>query len=178
MYSSPQMTASKIASTFAGISSDIESIIDDQKDKLEAIKQFEDAVSDFARNEYPHLIRERKRLKQQMMKPLFWKRLRLKRLVNKNQKIVDRMKTIENIPNKSNDISVEDVKHRPISNWLDCDKGNKRECIWCDDTSGDMHYYENDNRVYCFSCREGGDVVDVIQQLRGLDFKQALNFLS
>jgi DNA primase len=40
-----------------------------------------------------------------------------------------------------------------------------------------MHYYPKTNTVHCFGCGQSGDVVDVIQQLNGVEFRDAVRFL-
>jgi len=54
----------------------------------------------------------------------------------------------------------------------------KAKCIWHNDKTPSMHYYKKKNKVYCFSCKKGGDVLDVVMQQRGCDLREAISFLS
>ena len=179
MYSSDQLTTNKIAATFTGISSDLEDIIDRQKDRLEEIRQHEEDIKEYLLREYPNSIRKREQAQKEWFKAITWrKKFHLQHRIEENEKILDQMKVFENIPEETDLPDASEVKDRPIENFLDFNKQNKRPCIFCSDTSGDMHYYEEDNRVYCFSCQKGGDVIDVIQEVRGCTFKEALKFLG
>jgi hypothetical protein len=78
----------------------------------------------------------------------------------------------------NNYINKESVKDIPISEYLEFNKANKCKCIWHNDASPSLHYYPKNNTVYCFSCSKSGDIIDVIMQLNGCDFRQALKILS
>lgn len=54
----------------------------------------------------------------------------------------------------------------------------KAKCIWHTDRSPSLHYYKKKNKVYCFSCKKGGDVFDVVMQLNNCNLKEAISFLN
>lgn len=75
------------------------------------------------------------------------------------------------------DEDIERAKQYPIDNLLEF-KRNKGLCLWHDDRNPSMHFYRKDNQVYCFSCSQGGDVIDVYMQLHGENFVEAVKELS
>lgn len=59
-----------------------------------------------------------------------------------------------------------------ISTLLKFDR-HKTNCIWHRDPTPSLHYYEKENRVWCFGCSRGGDVIDVAMQVWGVGFLEA-----
>jgi hypothetical protein len=72
---------------------------------------------------------------------------------------------------------VSQAKAVPVTDYLKVRRDGKTNCIWHNEKTPSMHYYKKDNAVHCFGCGRGGDVVDVVQQLMGLDFKDAVRHL-
>lgn len=68
------------------------------------------------------------------------------------------------------------AKTIPVSNFLKIGRDNKVGCIYHNERTPSMHIYKN-NHFYCFSCSKYGSVIDVVMQLQGLDFKEAVEFL-
>lgn len=62
-----------------------------------------------------------------------------------------------------------DVK-RSSSRWMAC-------CPWHEDTVPSLVIYPDDH-WYCFSCQDGGDVIDFIQKFHSCTFKEALGILG
>jgi len=74
---------------------------------------------------------------------------------------------------------VDRVKSVPISNFIKFNRGKSAISIWNPtEKTPSMHYYSKDNRVHCFSSGKHGDVIDVIQQMHGLSFVDAVRYLS
>lgn len=69
------------------------------------------------------------------------------------------------------------AKAVPIPTYLKVGRDKTLKCIWHDEKTGSMHYYEKQNRVHCFGCGKGGDVIDVIQTINSCDLKTALQFI-
>ena len=46
-------------------------------------------------------------------------------------------------------------------------------CPFHNERTASLKIYPNSNSFYCFGCGAGGDVIDFVRQLYGLDFKQA-----
>ena len=46
-------------------------------------------------------------------------------------------------------------------------------CPFHNERTASLKIYPNSNTFYCFGCGAGGDVIDFVRQLYGLDFKQA-----
>ena len=69
------------------------------------------------------------------------------------------------------------VKQIPITEEVSFDYG-KATSVWSPhEKTPSMHYYPEDNRVWCFASGEGGDIIDFIKQRDSLDFKQAVTYL-
>ena len=66
------------------------------------------------------------------------------------------------------------AKNVPITNFLQFNSDNTSRCIFHADRSPSMHYYESNNRVYCFGCKKSADVLDVIQHLNGCTLPEAV----
>lgn len=70
------------------------------------------------------------------------------------------------------------LKQIPITDFVSIGGGNKGKCIWHDDKNPSMQYYPKTNTVYCWSCGVAGDVISVVMQKFGVDFKEALKILK
>jgi hypothetical protein len=102
-----------------------------------------------------------------------------KDIVEGHIKRLERLKIIySNKPTSKKFIDKESVKDIPISDYLDFNRAKKCPCIWHNDKNPSLQYYPQTNTVYCWSCGASGDIIDVIQQLHGCDFKQALKILN
>lgn len=51
-------------------------------------------------------------------------------------------------------------------------------CIWHNEKSPSLHYYETTNTVYCFGCGKHGDAIDVYRTVHNCSFKQAIEELN
>lgn len=52
-------------------------------------------------------------------------------------------------------------------------KTNKMICPFHNDAHASMQVYPGDGGYFCFVCNQGGDVIDFVQRLFGLDFMDA-----
>ena len=98
----------------------------------------------------------------------------LKRL----NRMMDLMK--ETKKDQSKDITEEDIaraKQIPISSFIQFNQAGFARCLWHSDKNPSMKFYKKENRCWCFSCNQGGDVIDVIKQIREVDFIQAVKHL-
>ena len=78
----------------------------------------------------------------------------------------------------SEDVDISIIKSIPMSEILQLNKFGKASCLWhSPDKHPSMSYNKKTNRVKCFSCGEGGDVIDVVMKLNECDFKSALKIL-
>lgn len=75
-------------------------------------------------------------------------------------------------------VKAEDVKHVPISNFIDFNRAGFANCLWHNEKTPSMKYYEKTNTVHCFGCDKTGDVIDVVQEVEGVDFLGAISKLS
>lgn len=181
MSNSAQLTKHQIVSTFSGIASELEDIIEKQEDRLKFLKDHEQMIRKFLGEQYPSNPLKQEREAKDWLRVAVWREyFPLKAQTQKNKELLSRMKRRNNFSSEDADsqVDVEDVKGVPISYYLDFNSHNKAQCIWHDDHNPSLHYYEDDNRVHCFSCGEGGDVIDVVQELHDCTFKQALTELK
>ena len=73
---------------------------------------------------------------------------------------------------------VQNAKRVPIVNFLENAERGIIKCIFHEDNHASMQIYKEENRWYCFgSCSSGGDVIDLVQRLKGMSFPEAVLFL-
>ena len=72
---------------------------------------------------------------------------------------------------------IQRAKQVPIPQFIKFKSDGFAKCIWHQEKTASMYYYEKQNRVKCFSCDKLGDVIDVIQQLRKVGLKEALDII-
>lgn len=75
-------------------------------------------------------------------------------------------------------VNVEEAKKVPVTDLLDFNTRGKAICIWHNDTNPSLHLYKEQNRVWCFSCNQGGDSIEIVKQKYNLDFISAVKFLT
>ena len=63
-----------------------------------------------------------------------------------------------------------------ITDYIKVNKGGFTTCPLHTDKTPSLKVYKT-NDWYCFSCHEGGDVIDFIQKTQGCDFLSAVKFL-
>lgn len=71
---------------------------------------------------------------------------------------------------------IEKAKSVPVSAFIQF-RNHKARCIWHNEATASMHYYEKENRVYCFGCDKRADVLDVVMKLKGCSFDEAIKTL-
>lgn len=70
------------------------------------------------------------------------------------------------------------VKQVPIPLFMKFNRENFAPCPFHNEKTPSLKYYPKENRLYCFgSCQRSFDVVDVVCHERGLEFKEAIDFL-
>lgn len=69
------------------------------------------------------------------------------------------------------------AKEYPIGELVKFVAG-KAPCLWHNEKTASMHYYAENNHVYCFGCGKSADSIDVLRALRGCSFTEAINFLK
>ena len=75
------------------------------------------------------------------------------------------------------DTMIERAKEYPMGELVEIKK-NKFLCPWHDDHNPSCHYYEKSNTCYCHACHNGGDVIDLYQQISKVDFPIAVKNLN
>lgn len=179
MSNSAQLTKHQIATVFSGLTSELEELIKEQEAEVKHLKEHAKDIKQYVGKMYPSNPLKQDREAEGWLRVAVWRKLYpLKARVKENKELLSRMKRKENSTTPSNRVDVADVKDVPISAYIDFNKQGKAQCIWHNDKNPSLHYYAKDNRVHCFSCGAGGDVVDVIQKLHECTFKEALTVLS
>lgn len=69
------------------------------------------------------------------------------------------------------------AKSVPIPQFVKFNRAGYAICIWHNEQTPSMYYYENQNRVKCFSCSKLGDVIDVVQQIHRVGIQDALSII-
>ena len=69
------------------------------------------------------------------------------------------------------------AKQVPIPQFIRFNNDNTACCIWHQEKTPSMHYYEKQNRVKCFGCDKLGDVIDVVQQLNQCNLSDAIKII-
>lgn len=70
------------------------------------------------------------------------------------------------------------AKGYPIDDLLQFNAARSAKCIWHNEKSASLHYYPEDNHVYCFGCGKSGDAIDVYRQINNCSFQEAVKFLK
>lgn len=79
---------------------------------------------------------------------------------------------------KKKDFEIQNYKHIPISDFVEFNGYGFANCIWHDEKTPSMKYYDKTNSVYCFSCNKRGDVMDVVQQINNTNLPGAIGILQ
>lgn len=69
------------------------------------------------------------------------------------------------------------AKQVPIDKFIEFNRARMANCIWHNETTPSMHYYPSQGRVKCFGCDKMGDVIDVVQQLKKVELKEAIEYI-
>ncbi|MEY2702801.1 MAG: hypothetical protein RLY43_1439 [Bacteroidota bacterium] len=81
-----------------------------------------------------------------------------------------------NFKKEIDDYMILKAKDYPINNLVEVNKNHFAKCIWHDDNKPSM--YVKNNYAYCFSCGKSGDVIDIAMKIRGMNFIEAVKFLT
>jgi hypothetical protein len=74
--------------------------------------------------------------------------------------------------------SIEEMKKIPITDFLEFNRAGFAKCIWHDEKTSSMKYYEKNNTIFCFGCQKHGDVIDVFAQINGISVADAIRKLK
>lgn len=69
------------------------------------------------------------------------------------------------------------AKAVPIPTYIKFNREKMAPCIWHNEKTPSMYYYEKQNRVKCFGCNKLGDVIDVVQQINHVGLSEAINII-
>ena len=97
-------------------------------------------------------------------------------IINKNQQLLGLSNRDPNVATPEL-LNFERAKLVPVDSLIQFTRGFA-PCIWHDEKSPSMKHYRKNNKVHCFGCGKGGDVIDVVQQLKGCDVKEAVIYLT
>lgn len=69
------------------------------------------------------------------------------------------------------------AKQVPINMFVKFNSTNCARCLWHNERTPSMYYYEKNNKIKCFGCDKSADVIDVVMKLRNVDLKEAINII-
>lgn len=75
------------------------------------------------------------------------------------------------------DVDIERAKKVPINMFVKMNYSNFCCCLWHIEKTPSMKWYPDKNKVYCFGCNAHKDVIDVVMQQNGVDFKEAIKII-
>ncbi len=75
------------------------------------------------------------------------------------------------------DADIACAKAVPVTQYLELNRSGFFVCIFHDDRHPSAKYYADQNKMYCFVCGKGFDVIDVVQKLRGVEFLEAVKII-
>ena len=73
--------------------------------------------------------------------------------------------------------TIEKAKIVSIVQILEFNRAGFAKCIWHNEKTGSLKYYARENKVWCFSCNKGGDVIDVMQTIHKISTREAIKKL-
>jgi len=79
---------------------------------------------------------------------------------------------------KSEYFNIDRIVEIPITDFLEFDRSGKALCIWHSDRNPSLYYYKKQNKVHCFSCAKGGNVIDVMAVVWGIEKKDTMRKLN
>lgn len=76
-----------------------------------------------------------------------------------------------------NNNRLESAKKVPIPQFIKFDREDNACCIFHNERTPSMHYYEKNNKVKCFGCGKTADVIDVVQEINKCSLVDALKII-
>lgn len=102
----------------------------------------------------------------------------LKNYIEKEKKLVQRIRYLTAHKETSGKYDIQEAKKIPITNFMEFDRAGFAKCLWHKEKTGSLKYNKDKNKVHCFgSCGISRDVIDVVQQQRGITIGEAIKFL-
>ena len=106
------------------------------------------------------------------------KREKINARINRNKNIlflIEQVKTLGTGENLYTNIEL--AKQTPISEYINFDRSGFSKCIWHNESKPSLKFYQDKNKAHCFSCDKSGDVIDIVRELYGLNFIEAVKFI-
>ena len=75
-------------------------------------------------------------------------------------------------------VNVAKAKLVPITQFIEVNNRGTASCPLHSDKTPSFKYYKEQNTWWCFSCGQGGDVIDLVMKMEGLDFIGAVKQLG
>lgn len=94
------------------------------------------------------------------------------------EKIQSNFKYSNVVGSSQTQIKPADVKHVPITKYLEFNSSGKARCLWHEEKTPSMQYYPQTNTLKCFGCGKFADIIDVVQEVHKVDFRSALTILK
>ena len=77
-----------------------------------------------------------------------------------------------------NQNELEYAKAVPITDFIKVNGDGKAKCLWHNEKTPSLHVYEDTNSFYCYGCGQHGDVINVVEKIYNITFKEALVVLN
>lgn len=71
-----------------------------------------------------------------------------------------------------------ELKKIPITKFITFNGAGFTHCLWHNEKTPSLFYYEKENYVHCFGCSKHADVIDVIRAINNCSFAQAIEILK
>lgn len=105
----------------------------------------------------------------------------LEKIVERNRKILYHIE-LQKTPRTKRKVNFErdlaKARSIPISSIIEFDRTGFAECVFHNEKTASMKYYEKNNRVKCFGCGKYADAIEIIQRMYNYNFKQAVDHLA
>lgn len=102
----------------------------------------------------------------------------IKKQIDRAEKILKNIEFNKSLGKGNNEkLNIEEAKTVPIDTYIEFNRMGFAKCIYHSENTASMKYYKDKNRVHCFGCGQGGDVIDVVQKLRGVEFLDAVRII-
>lgn len=75
-------------------------------------------------------------------------------------------------------VNIARAKQVPITNFVEVNSSGFARCPLHNEKTPSMKYYPDQNKWWCFSCNQGGDAIDFVMKIEGLDFIGAVKRLG
>ena len=172
MQSLPSLRIHEFATTFPEAKSVIKKLVAEDKHALNVIQDEELYIKDIVFNTIEN--RANSELIETMAIVGYTNTNYKKKL---EKRIVTNQQLLYFLESKDTPFNIDTIREIPITNFLEVNHAGFARCIWHEEKTPSMKFYPRNNKVFCFGCSSGGDVIDVYMKLFDVTFKDAIKKL-